>query len=179
MRNIELKRISYNERLSEETFAYAADVYLDGRLFASVSNDGHGGCDMQHPANGFTYKDLEALNAEIKATYPKETHTDLTIKGEPLVIEPDLEHVCHGLLMKWLEAKDNKRIDNKIKRELEKTVVYYDPARCGIFTIKKNAVAQFGKVEMIRAVKRKFPYAKVLNEMPIDEAVALYREKAA
>lgn len=57
----ELRRITHNARLSEETSAYAADLYVDGKLFAHVSNDGHGGCDHQYPAKGKTYDDRQQM----------------------------------------------------------------------------------------------------------------------
>jgi hypothetical protein len=42
---IELRKISFNERMSEETNCYAADLYVDGKKVGEVGNDGHGGCD--------------------------------------------------------------------------------------------------------------------------------------
>lgn len=46
---IELKRISYSKRLSQETSAYAADVWIDGVKHGTVENSGHGGPDMIRP----------------------------------------------------------------------------------------------------------------------------------
>ena len=45
---IELKRFSYNARLSEETNAFAADIWVDGKNVGFAKNDGHGGNTMVH-----------------------------------------------------------------------------------------------------------------------------------
>jgi len=46
---IELKRVTYNSRLSEETAAFAADLWINGKKRGDVLNDGHGGPDRIHP----------------------------------------------------------------------------------------------------------------------------------
>lgn len=176
MRNIELKRISFSERLSEETYAYAADLWLDGKLFAYVKNDGHGGCDYQHPAKGFTQADITALNNEIKATYPEQV-ADVG-KAEPFRYNTDLEIVCHELLTKWLEAKDLKRVDAAIKRKLAKSVVYFDESR-GLRMVNAKYVTQHGKLKTIEQVHKQYPKARVLNDMPLPQAIAFFKEKSA
>ena len=40
---IELKRIEYSERMSEETSCFCADVYADGVKLGTAQNAGHGG----------------------------------------------------------------------------------------------------------------------------------------
>lgn len=42
---IELKRFKHYPRLSQETTAYSADLYVDGFKVGIVDNDGHGGMD--------------------------------------------------------------------------------------------------------------------------------------
>ena len=43
---IELKRFTTNARLSQETTAFAADVWVDGKKVGHAENDGHGGCTL-------------------------------------------------------------------------------------------------------------------------------------
>ncbi|HSX21535.1 MAG TPA: hypothetical protein VLE97_02020 [Gaiellaceae bacterium] len=45
---IELKRFTTNARLSQETTAFAADVWVDGKKVGYAENDGHGGNTMVH-----------------------------------------------------------------------------------------------------------------------------------
>ena len=46
--NIELKRFTTNARLSQETIAFAADVWVDGKKVGRAENAGHGGATMVH-----------------------------------------------------------------------------------------------------------------------------------
>lgn len=45
---IELKRFTTNARLSQETTAFAADVWVDGKKAGYAENDGHGGSTIVH-----------------------------------------------------------------------------------------------------------------------------------
>jgi hypothetical protein len=45
---IELKRLAISLRLSQETIAFAADVYVDGKKAGFAGNDGHGGSTNVH-----------------------------------------------------------------------------------------------------------------------------------
>lgn len=45
---IELKRFTTNARLSQETTAFAADVWIDGKKAGYAENAGHGGNTMVH-----------------------------------------------------------------------------------------------------------------------------------
>lgn len=169
MHKFELRKISHNSRLSEETPAYAADLWVDGRLFAHVSNHGHGGCDMQHPAKGVTHDELRALDAEIKATYPKTVSDDLVIEGKPFEMEQNLESICGDLLSEHLIAKDLQRL-------LKRTVAFVDPADGRVKNYKKAEGAQ--RAQLVTYTLRTKPGAIILNNLPFDEALALYRKAA-
>ena len=45
---IELKRFTTNARLSQETTAFAADVWVDDKKVGHAENDGHGGATIVH-----------------------------------------------------------------------------------------------------------------------------------
>ena len=45
---IELKRFTTNARLSQETTAFAADVWVDGKHVGHARNDGRGGATLVH-----------------------------------------------------------------------------------------------------------------------------------
>jgi|WetSurMetagenome_2_1015567.scaffolds.fasta_scaffold792144_2 hypothetical protein len=61
--NIELRNISHNARLSRETTAFAADIFVDGKCRGNVHNDGNGGPDMISPHSLAT--ELEAYAATL------------------------------------------------------------------------------------------------------------------
>jgi hypothetical protein len=97
---IELRRISYNARLSHETSAFAADVWVDGVKRGTVENDGHGGADLIRPGS---------LADEIRVyckTLPPVDHA-----FGPLPQSPEL--LFGELLDTWLAERDLKRLFKK------------------------------------------------------------------
>lgn len=47
--NIELRKVYTNERFSEETACFRAEIWIDGKKEGTVENEGHGGADHIHP----------------------------------------------------------------------------------------------------------------------------------
>ena len=100
---IELKRFTTNARLSQETTAFAADVWVDGRLVGYAKNDGNGGCTRVH------------LDPSVRAT--------LKAHGDTLVPE-QYKSVVGGtewLIDQLVEAELVKREDKRIAKLLAKT----------------------------------------------------------
>lgn len=166
--NIELRRISFSPRLSEETNAYAAEVWVDGVHIADVSNDGHGGPDRQYHAKGKTHADVEALDARVKAEYGKRT-TDLTLHGEPFEYEINLEHLCGDLLMEHVATRDLRRV-------LKRTVAFVKPGTKGVMTYK-GKIEGAARAHLITETLRKYPGAQILNNMPFADALGLFRRE--
>ena len=57
---LSLKNIKYSEHASQETNNFVAELYVDGKPFALVHNEGTGGCDMhhKHDKNPQSYSDF-------------------------------------------------------------------------------------------------------------------------
>jgi hypothetical protein len=159
----ELKRISHSERLSEETNAYAADLWVDGKLLAHVKNDGHGGCDMTYPAKGRTAAEIDALDKRLKAEGPKRT-AQLT-ETETFEIECDIESICSELLADHLIAKD-------VKRSLKSRVMWVNE-KGELMQSKKLKPEQM--VPALAAFKQKYPAFSFVNEMPLDKQIEAFR----
>lgn len=167
---IELKKIKYSKSLSEETNAYTAQIWVDGKHFCDVSNHGYGGGDEHHPINGkhgTFVEELQRLNAEIKATYPAKD-TGMMLKGKPFIMEQDLESVCNDLLAEHLITKDLQRL-------LKRTVAFFDPTTKQVrsYTGKHEGEA---RTHLITETLRKNPNATILNNLPLIEAIALFKK---
>jgi hypothetical protein len=168
---LELRKVSHSKSLSEETPAYTAQVWIDGKHFCDVSNHGHGGCDIQYPPKGMTNTAfqplLQAMEARIKAEFPPETvkiGDDRTFE-----MQPTLESLCQ---------KELYRLDlvKAVKRDLAKKVMYVKPDG-GLYSVK---VPKGVRLEYwLTVVKKQNGIDKTLNEMPLDEAVAVYEQQAA
>lgn len=164
---IELRNISYNARLSEETSAFAGKLFVDGLHVANISNHGTGGPDEVHPVNGKTWADIEKIEAWITANHPKQS---FVANGETHEFDPSLESVCGALLDEHLISRD-------LQRTLKRTIAYFDPDRNGIFTLK-GKIEGVQRAHIITDLARRKPNAMVLNNLPFAGALALYRQYA-
>lgn len=104
---IELKSIKHSPSMSEETEAFTAELYLNGKKAGFVRNDGRGGCtDYQ------AYKDYQTmvrLAEEHAKTLPP-------IKYDDFEINSNLENVIDCLFDDWLKAKDLKKAQTKLNK---------------------------------------------------------------
>lgn len=104
--NIQLKKVSHNSRLSEETEAFAAMLYIDGKKAAEVRNSGQGCSNMFHWYDQDAHK---AFDAYLKTLPP-----DMTYPDTPLAIDGDI--FVGDLLSKHLMLKTYKRWIKKHNR---------------------------------------------------------------
>lgn len=94
---LELRNVKVAESLSEETTAYTATLYVDGKPTVDCSNHGQGGPDMYHPIKG----DRESLDAVEKAL------------GGP----GGMESKIGDLLTAWMEERDAKRFKARLEKK--------------------------------------------------------------
>jgi hypothetical protein len=100
---IELKKISFNERMSDETNCFIADLYINGKRVGSCENDGHGGCTNYR---GDTNSDCELITKAEKycKSLPK-------VKYHDMEWEQSLEGAIDELLEKYLKEKQHKKME--------------------------------------------------------------------
>lgn len=167
----ELRNVSHNERLSEETHAYAADLYVSGSLMAFVSNQGHGGCDMVRPAPGYSHADIEKLEAYAKTLPVIVANFIDPATGKPFEMPQTLETICGDLLENHLAARD-------MRRTLKRTIAFIDPAKKGVQIYKGKHVG-VERAHLCTHTTRKIPGAIILNNLPEPEALKLWRQHSA
>lgn len=158
---IQIKNVKYAAFNSRETHCYSATLYVDGKRWGVVSNDGHGASDNVHPDKG-GWDAYGALNNRIKATYPKWGSTFHPEEGD--VNDTDLEMVCNHLVNEWLRKRE-------FKKNLRKVCYIKDG---GIYTL---AAKYKPTPELIADIKAKASWAAgavFLNDLPEDEAFAAY-----
>src|SRR3546814_2748130 len=96
---IELRLITYNAALSQETSAYTADVYIDGELAFHARNQGTGGADFFHKVGRWTEMEV---NQWLVANRPQQFFGKFTY-------DHDLEVEVGDLLARELERRRLKR----------------------------------------------------------------------
>lgn len=112
---IEIKKISFNERMSEETSCFVADLYIDGKKVGYCKNDGHGGCTDIHGNSKEDYKIIAEAMAYCK-TLPK-------VKYHNSEWEQDLEWVVNMQLEEYLNAKQKAKTDKKMQKLMQTAIL--------------------------------------------------------
>ena len=160
---IELKNINHSEFASHETFCYEANLYVNGKPFAHVSNDGQGSADYLYRDDRFL--DGEAWNkchALVKihcADKFRWTMGDGWIEGS-------IETACHELMTDYLIRKDlNKAL---------KEPCYLDNNQIVSYNVSSKRPNIFDQLR--RQLKK--PELVFLNELPKDEAFKMFKEVA-
>lgn len=140
---IELRKVAHYPRMSQETEAFNADVYVNGVKRGTVENDGHGGPNMIHP---------HTLEAEIEA-YAKTLPPDVSEYGE-------LPYSADFLISTILEEH---LLQKELTRRLKKNTIFVKDGKC--YVMKAPA-------------RPRQAVAHILNDLPIEEAVKLYKQFA-
>ena len=163
--NLEMKSIKHSNFASQETYCYQAVVYLDGKPFADVSNDGHGGCDYVHPhdkspltkVKGAWNKKFQEIE-EYFASLPK---NDVGVYDwQPEGFDQKFEYWCAEQVENFLHKRDMKKAFKKYK-------------------IVRRKCDKEGKVYMFNhphdhkstAITYRWPDAVILNDLPEAEAL--------
>ena len=110
---IELKNVMFSEAMSEETNAFTADLYINGKKVGYCKNTGQGGCTDYHgdySSNDATTKRNNALITEAEAYCKALPKT----KWKQMEFAQSLESVIDDLLENWLEAKEVKKFEKKM-----------------------------------------------------------------
>jgi hypothetical protein len=157
---LELKNIKRTEWASQETHCYQASLYVDGKAVAVVSNDGHGGPDMDnaHPKfNG----DYRAAMTEVHAYF--KTLPKTPCQWDPSGYSQDLDGWCGDQVNDWLVARE-------LKNKLRKNILFQKEGEAGIFGTKYYPSETDGVWSNGR---------RILNDMPFADALAIWQESAA
>ena len=163
---LEMKAIKRAAFQSEETHCYEAKLYLNGKPFAIVSNDGHGGADYQYPAGDHTNADITAIDERCKNEMPKYVSS-----FAPEGMSVDLELWCALGVDDWLMRKD-------MKTSMKSKVLVSDPKRPGsVFEIKFKGCRKITDRQLFVIASEKPDY-KILNRMSEDDAFAIYKAAA-
>ena len=169
---LEMKAIKLAQWKSQETYCYEANVYLDGKPFAIVGNDGHGGCDYQHEHPKFKgefYPTLKKLDEE----FAKLPYTDKgKYKNVPEGFKQTFERWCN-------EQVGLYEVDKEIKRTLKNNIV------AQIMEADKSGGAYVDLLPVVKVVQWKIqkgyeqklrdiimkqhPEAKIVNDMPMEK----------
>lgn len=122
---IELKNIRHFETLSEETNAFTASVYIEGKRVGTAENTGKGGETFVR-ANDNRGRDLiDRAETYFKGLPPK--HYPGSGGSEGFSLQLTLSSYIDDLLTEHLIQKDLDALQAKLKKAMEKGIVFGVP----------------------------------------------------
>lgn len=162
---IELRNIKRAAFASEETDCFTATVYIDGVRAGEVSNDGHGGCNRYHPRSL-----EERLTAHAKTLPMVVSDTLKDGNGQPFTYQPDADAVIGDLLSAHMAEKD-------LKRALKSRLLWTEGAKLWQSKKVPETTLKTWLDDPRTLVKERAAGEKVLNLLPFDQALAIYRQQ--
>jgi hypothetical protein len=113
---IELKKLQIFERMSEETTAFAAEIYVNGINVGYAKNDGHGGSTYYHSHEG--KRDILSIAESycVNNLPPKRYPASNGMRA--FEIKMNLEHFIDGLVEDELLKKERKKIEKKFTNHI-------------------------------------------------------------
>ncbi|WP_222165872.1 hypothetical protein [Edaphocola aurantiacus] len=125
---IELKKIEFSERMSQETNCFTANLYIDGKYVGEASNTGIGG-----PTDYESYSEegraLIKKAEEYCKGLPSETFES---GGQTYTLKMSLESYIDDLMSKYLKEQQTKKLLAKMKQHIvfsRDVSVYYQTLR--------------------------------------------------
>lgn len=132
--NIELRRLQIFDRMSEETTAFAADLYIDGIKCGYAENQGHGGCTNYGPIQPF------------EKTKPLIAAAEAYCKSLPDIVYPashgmeefsmacTLEHTIDDIVEKAADAKENIKFEKAKNKKMLSAIIIGHPENAGQYS---------------------------------------------
>jgi hypothetical protein len=110
---ISLKNIKHLSSLSHETYAFTADLYIDGRPVGRAKNRGHGGSTDYLPYQG--KRDIIT-----KAEKYCESLPDITkkLRDKSFSYKQSLETVIYSIVNDFIELKVEKDFETKLRKAM-------------------------------------------------------------
>jgi hypothetical protein len=133
--NVELRKVKYNEKMSDETSCFSAEVWMDGKKLADVSNRGCGGGNDYYSGHVSEWdKFVKWCNSQ----------PPVVSYGMTLPMNADL--YIGDLFDAWLVKDDVRRQQAQLKRWCRTKTVYRlkgdDPGTWRIFSRAYDAVVK-------------------------------------
>ena len=173
---ITLKNVKIAHFASHETPCFEATIYVDGKRFCGVSNNGQGGCDDYYPvikgeSGSDVYAKIRRLEDCLKAaSTPEPIGFNDPRTGEPMMETPDLCILIYRALDNYENAK---RLKSMLRREIV--------AKCNDGIVRawrlRVPVSKMSDAMLQSAINRvssRGDVETVLNAIPFDRALDLY-----
>jgi hypothetical protein len=137
---IELKNVKISEHLSEETTAFTADIFVDGKKAGYARNDGRGGCTEYHAF----LETIELLRSAEKfaLTLPPIVYE---FNGKKHEFDSNLESVIDNIIGNILKEKEEKKIEKLCLKGVFKSTPFGVVSGISFKITLKDMIKTYGK----------------------------------
>jgi hypothetical protein len=148
-----LKNIYVGERLSRETTAFQATLYINSYRVGVITNDGQGGATMYRPLDDKGVALIKEAEFWCRRLPPL-VITGEIVNDKPVTIPMELEIYLDNLVTDWLNQKDLEPFRKKLQKKMLTAIVFGVPDksfRVMKYRIPIAAMIRFDKgVEQLR-----------------------------
>lgn len=123
-----LKDIYVGERLSRETTAFQATLFINGYRVGVITNDGKGCPNMYQPLDEkgvMLIRQAEDWCRKLPPMVLADTMSD----GKPVTIPMELELYLDNIITDWLVKKDIEKFRRKAEKKMSSAIVFGAPGK--------------------------------------------------
>jgi len=161
---IELRNIQVNERLSDDSNAFSATIYIDNKKVGIATDDGRGGETDYYASNAQGKELLREAETWCKAL-PPSVRADILVDGKPLTVDMNLSLYLANIVFEHLQKKEAERLERKIQKLMVDSIVYGSIPKDVSYLKYKIPIADFLKSEAGMKALKKAIVERVIPEL--------------
>lgn len=119
---IELKNFKHYDRLSEETYCFTANIWVDGTKCGYAENRGFGGETSYHHEGTEASRQLIKQAEQYCLKMPPVVWQS-SVSGKDLSLDMNLTHYIDELVSALVKKKDEENIAKKMNKEMQKGIL--------------------------------------------------------
>ena len=133
---IELKNFRFYDRLSEETYCFTANIWVNGTKCGSAENRGYGGETDYHNEGTEESKKLLKQAEEYCLKLPPIVWQSIS-SGKDLSLDMNLTRYIDELVSALVKKKDDELNAKKLNKEMQKAILIGTDTQYQVISFKK------------------------------------------
>ena len=133
---IELKNFRFYDRLSEETYCFTANIWVNGTKCGNAENRGYGGETDYHHEGTEQSKELIKQAEEYCLKLPPIVWKSIS-SGKDLSLDMNLTRYIDELVSALVKKKDDESIAKKLNKEMQKAILIGTDSQYQVISFKK------------------------------------------
>jgi hypothetical protein len=133
---IELKNFRFYDRLSEETYCFTANIWVNGTKCGNAENRGYGGETDYHHEGTEASKQLIKQAEEYCLKLPPIVWKS-SVSGKDLSLDMNLTRYIDELVSALVRKKDDESLAKKLNKEMQKAILIGTDTQYQVISFKK------------------------------------------